>query len=310
VALVTASARATIREQQRKFGRRIVPFWFVLPAVAVLGVFIFYPVVYSFWLSFHDYQWNMPIFGKPWVGFRNYTDIPGDAALIASIRWTVTFALFSVPLGFIIGMTLALLLQSPYLGRARNLIRGVFLVPMMLAGVVAGFMWRMLFDPEYGPVNHLLGLAGIEQINWFGETIPARAAVVIADLWLTTPFVMLVLLAGLQGIPEELHEAARIDGAAAARLFWDVTLPLLRGPVTIVLIIRTMDALRAFDQIYVLTGGGPGTDTTTVMYYDYLYAFRYYQMGRAAALSFAVLVAIMVITAVYLVFLRRSDERS
>ncbi|MGH2561753.1 MAG: carbohydrate ABC transporter permease, partial [Thermomicrobiales bacterium] len=309
---VVISAKAirevAVVQRTRRARRRFVPYWFILPSLLVLGLFIAYPVGYSFWLSFHDYQWNMPAFGRPWVGLRNYTDIPSDRDLMHSVRWTVTFAAFSVPIGFTLGLVLALLLNSPFLGRARGLLRGVFLIPMMLAGVVAGFMWRMLFDPEYGPINHLLGLVGVTPVSWFGDPMAARAAVIVAELWLTTPFVMLVLLAGLQGIPEELHEAARIDGASAAQVFAHVTLPLLRSAIAIVLIIRTMDALRAFDQIFVLTGGGPGMSTTTVMYFDYLYAFSYYQMGRASAVSFAVLVAIALITAVYLAVIRRADR--
>jgi multiple sugar transport system permease protein len=303
-----AIRNVTIVERTRRARKGFVPYWFILPSLIVLGVFIAYPVGYSFWLSFHDYQWNMPAFGRPWVGLLNYTDIPNDRDLMASIRWTATFAAFSVPIGFVLGLVLALLLNSPLLGRARGFLRGVFLIPMMLAGVVAGFMWRMLFDPEFGPVNHLLGLVGVGPVSWFGDTMAARTAVIVTELWLTTPFVMLVLLAGLQGIPEELHEAARIDGASAVQIFAHVTLPLLRSAIAIVLIIRTMDALRAFDQIFVLTGGGPGMSTTTVMYFDYLYAFNFYQMGRASAVSFAVLVVIALITAGYLAVLRRSER--
>ena len=292
----------------RRFGKRLVPFWFLLPAGLILGGLIVYPVLYAFWLSFHDYQWNMPRFGRPFVGLDNYVELPNDEDLIASIRWTALFAVGSVPIGFVMGLAMALLLDSTVLGRARGLLRGIFLVPMMLSGVVAGFMWRTLFDAQYGPVNHLLGFIGVGPVSWFTNETAARAAVIITEIWLTTPFVLLVLLAGLQGIPHELHEAARIDGASPARQFADITLPLLRSAIAIVLIIRTMDALRAFDQIFVLTGGGPGTDTTTVMYYAYLYGFRYYQFGRASAISFAILVVIALITAVYLAVLRRAER--
>ncbi len=296
------------RPKSHGLGKRLIPFWFLLPTAIILGGLILYPVAYAFWLSFHDYQWNMPRFGRPFVGLDNYVALPEDEDLIAAVWWTILFAFGSVPIGFLMGLGMALLLNSTVLGRFRGLLRGIFLVPMMLAGVVAGFMWRTLFDTEYGPINHLLGFVGIEPISWFTSELAARSAVIITEVWLTTPFVLLVLLAGLQGIPDELHEAARIDGASAIRQFVDITLPLLRSAIAIVLIIRTMDALRAFDQIYVLTGGGPGTDTTTVMYYAYLYGFRYYQFGRASAISFAILVAIALITAVYLAVLRRAER--
>lgn len=296
------------RRVSRTLAKRLVPLWFLLPALLILSGLIIYPVGYAFWLSFHDYQWNMPRFGRPFVGLDNYIELPSDQDLIASVRWTILFALGSVPVGFVMGMAMALLLDSTVLGRARGLLRGIFLVPMMLSGVVAGFMWRTLFDAQYGPVNHLLGFAGVEPVSWFTDEAAARTAVIVTEVWLTTPFVLLVLLAGLQGIPHELHEAARIDGASPTRQFVDITLPLLRSAIAIVLIIRTMDALRAFDQIFVLTGGGPGTDTTTVMYYAYLYGFRFYQFGRASAISFTILVVIAVITAVYLAVLRRAER--
>jgi multiple sugar transport system permease protein len=273
-----------------------------------LGAFIAYPVGYSFWLSFRDYQLNMPILGKPWVGLQNYRDLPNDEDLVASIKWTCTFAAITVPVGFVLGLTLAVLVNSPFLGQARGLLRGIFLLPMMLAGVVAGFMWRMLFDPEYGPVNHLLGLVGVDRVSWFSDVNAAKTAVIVSELWLTTPFVMLVLLAGLQGIPDELIEAARIDGASILQSFFQITLPLLRSSIAVVVVIRTMDALRAFDMIYILTNGGPGTATATVMTYNYRY-FTFFQMGRASALSFAVLIAIALITLVYLWIMRLSQGK-
>lgn len=251
----------------------------------------------------------MPAFGMPFVGLRNYADLWRDEDLVGAIGWTASFAALSVPIGLVMGFVLALLLNSPYLGRrTRSVLRGIFLLPMMLAAVVAGFMWRMLFDPEYGPINHLLSLVGVSPVSWFSQATAARAAVIVAELWLTTPFVALVLLAGLQGIPEDVYEAGRIDGASAAQLFWQITLPLLRTSVAIVLVIRTMDALRVFDLVFILTNGGPGTATTTVMYYDYLYAFQYFQMGLASAFSFAILLVIALITIGYLMILRRADR--
>jgi multiple sugar transport system permease protein len=301
-----APGRATVA--RRRFVRRATPYLFILPALLALGAFIAYPVGYSFWLSFRDYQLNMPILGKPWVGLENYRRLPDDEALIASIQWTITFAAITVPVGFVLGLAMALVLNSSYLGVARGVLRGVFLLPMMLAGIVAGFMWRMLFDPEYGPINHIIGLLGFDRISWFGDLRAAKAAVIITELWLSTPFVMLVLIAGLQGIPDDYLEAARIDGASALQSFFQIVLPLLRPAIAIVVVIRTMDALRAFDVIYALTNGGPGTETATVMFYNYRY-FSYFQMGRASALSFTVLIAIALITLVYLWLMKPAQDQ-
>jgi multiple sugar transport system permease protein len=299
---------ASKRFNALRLRQKLTPYWFILPTLFVLSFFIAYPVLYSFWLSFHQYQWNMPALGKPFVGLENYLDIFRNRDLLHSARWTVIFTVISVPIECLLGLSFALILNSRVLvGWARNFFRGVFLIPMMLAPVIAAFMWRMMFDAEYGPVNHLVTLFGLEPVRWFTDATSARATVILTDIWLSTPFGMLVLLAGLQGIPEEYYEAARIDGASAWQLLLRVTLPLLKYPIMIVLIIRTMDALRIFDQIYILTGGGPGTATTTVMYYTYRFAFAFYQMGRASAVSFTVLLVISAITFGYLIVLRRSE---
>jgi len=274
----------------------------------MLAGLIGYPVLYSLWLSFHRYQLNMPSLGRPFVGFDNYLGLLQDKLLIDSVAWTLSFAAISVPLEFGLGLLLALLLNAQVLGRARDLVRGVMLSPMMLAGILAGFTWRMMFDPEYGPVNHLLGLVGIEPISWFTNAVSARAAVIVAEVWLTTPFVTLVLMAGMQSIPEDLYEAARMDGATSWRAFRHITLPLLRYSILTVLIVRSMDALRSFELAFILTQGGPGTATTTAMYYDYQYAFTYHQMGRSSALSFVILLGIMLITAIYNRLLHRDPQ--
>lgn len=301
--------RVARHERTRRRRRRVVltPYWFMLPALTVLFIFIGIPMGYAFWLSFHAYQWNMPNLGVRFVGLDNYLDILGNTRLLASVSWTVTFTLVVVAVQFFLGLGMAILVNTRVLGRLRGAVRGLLLIPMMLSGIVAGFMWRMLFDAEYGPVNHLFTLFGASPVRWFSEPLAARISVIVADVWLATPFIMLVLLAGMQSIPDELYEAARIDGASASQLFSRITLPLLRYPILIVLVIRTMDALRVFDLVYIMTRGGPGYSTSTVMLYTYRYAFEYYQMGRTAAISFVFLFVLAAITALYMRLLQRSD---
>ena len=242
------------------------------------------------------------------IGLDNYTAIAGDEQMIQSVQWTLLFTLIVVTIEVFLGMELELLLNSSILGWMRNLLRGIFLVPIMLSGVVSAWMWRLLFDTTYGPVNHFITSLGLDAVPWGADAVSARAMVVIADVWLATPFVMLILLAGLQNIPEELMEAASIDGATAWQKFLRITLPLLKFPIMVVLVIRTMDALRSFDQVFVLTSGGPGSSTSTIMYYNYRYAFYYFRMGRAAAVAFAFLLVILVITYIYTRLLRREAE--
>ncbi len=291
-------SRPAVIAQKRQ--RQWTPYAFMLPALLVLGIFIVIPILYAFWVSLHRYQWNMPNLPFAFRGLDNYLEIPSNGELVASVVWTLMFAFVSVSVEFVLGFALALLLNAKAVGRLRLLLRGIFLIPMMMSGAVAGFMWRMLFDPEYGPINHLVTLLGRPPIHWFTDTGATRLAVIIVDIWIAMPFIMLILLAGMQGIAPELYEAARIDGASNVQLLTWITIPLLRYPIMIALIIRSMDALRVFDLIFSLTNGGPGNGTTTAMLYTYRYAMTYFQMGRASAISFVFLIVIGCISLVYM----------
>lgn len=295
-------------EQKRRKKRNYTPFLFISPALFILLLVVVLPILYSFYISFFRYQLNAPQLGMRFAGLGNYANIARDQEMIQSAIWTVQFTLTAVSIELVLGMGMALLLHSSALGRFQNLFRGIFLLPILLSGVVSAWMWRLLFDGTYGPLNHLITSLGGSAVPWGADVLSARAMIVIADVWLATPFVMLILLAGLQNIPDELMEAASIDGATTLQKFYSITLPLLKFPIMIVLVIRTMDALRAFDQVFVLTSGGPGNATSTIMFYNYRYAFYYFQMGRAAAVAFAFLLVILGITYIYTRLLRRSNE--
>jgi multiple sugar transport system permease protein len=288
--------------------RNLAPYLFMTPALVVLLFVVALPIMYAFVQSFYNYRWNLPTFPVKFVGLDNYLNIFKDEDLLNSIGWTFSFTAVVVSAELILGLGLALLLNSKRLGRFRALLRGIFLIPLMISGVVSGFMWRMLFDPEYGPINHLLSLFGISAVRWFTDVFPTRLVVILDDMWLATPFVILVLLAGMQTIPEELYEVGRIDGASEWALFRHITLPFLRFPIMVVVIIRVMDALRAFDMIFMLSRGGPGVSTTTIMLWDYRYAFQFFQMGRATAVSFAFFIIICLITLVSMRVLRRGKD--
>ncbi len=302
--VVEASPRAE-RRRGRWNSDRGAPYLFLAPAVTILLLVTGIPIAIAFGLSFVQYQWNAPNIPIGFVGLDNYLNLVRDANVIASISWTVIFTLSVLVLELSAGMVLALLLHGMGSSRLGGLARAVFLIPLMMSGVITGFMWRLMYDPEYGPINHLLGLIGMDPVSWFSDQTATRLVVILADTWLATPFVMLILLAGLQSIPTDYYEAARVDGASQRQSFFRITLPLLRYPILVVLLIRTMDALRAFDLIYLMTRGGPGVATSTVMMYDYKYAFSFFQMGRASALSFAFLIVIGIIAWVYMRLLRR-----
>jgi ABC-type sugar transport system permease subunit len=297
---VVISARI---EKKRWFNS--TPYLFLLPALSILIGVVFFPIVNAFVLSFYRYQLNMPGLGIRFVGLANYAYIFQDKEMLDSVAWTLEFAVVVVTVELIIGMIFALVLNFKVLGKLREPLRAIFLVPIMLSGVVSGLIWRLLFDPEFGPINHLMSVIGVGMVHWGSEVATARLMVMITDIWLATPFCMLVLLAGMQGIPQDYIEAAAIDGASAFQTFTRVTLPLLKFPIMVVLVTRAMDAIRAFDMIYTLTGGGPGASTSTIMYYNYRYAFAYFQMGRATAMSVVFALFIFIISFFMMRLLRR-----
>ena len=298
--LSTLDVKAKRRKQFRS-----VPYLFLVPSLLVLSIVVFIPIINAFVLSFHRYQLNMPGMGLRFVGLDNYVYIFQDEEMLASVSWTLQFTVAAVTAELVLGMIFALVLNSMVLGRLRGSLRAIFLVPMMLSGVVSGLMWRLLFDPEYGPVNHLMNSIGVGMVHWGSEIATARLMVIIADIWLATPFCMLILLAGMQGISKDHLEAAAIDGASAFQTFMRVVLPLLKFPIMVVVVIRGMDAIRAFDVIYTLTSGGPGATTSTIMYYNYRYAFSYFQMGRASAISIMFALLIFFLSLVMMRLLRR-----
>lgn len=289
---------------RRKHKNR-APLLFLLPGLLIVGLVVLVPILFSFGISFFRYQLNMPGLGFKFFALKNYTYIFQDKEMIAAAIWTVEFTFIVVTVELILGMLFAILMNSRVLGRARNALRGVFLLPIMLSGVVTAWMWRLMFDASYGPVNHFLTLIGMDKVPWGAEVLTSRLMVIITDIWIATPFVMMILLAGMQSIPNDLLEAASIDGASSWQTFLHVVMPLLKFSIMVVVVTRTMDALRAFDNVYVLTGGGPGGSTSTLMFNIYRYAFNYFQMGRAAAMSFTFAAVIFIISYFYMRLLRR-----
>lgn len=283
-------------------------FWFLLPAMVVLTVIFLFPVGFAVVVSFFRFNLTEPNYGFRFAGLDNFFYIAQDPLLLKSVGWTFQFAIAAVVFELILGMIFALLLNSSALGRARGVLRALFLVPIIMSPVLTAHMGKLLFDATYGPVNHLITLLGFERVQWGADAASARWMILLSDIWLCTPFAMLILLAGLQNIPDEVLESASIDGANEWNKFIHIIIPYLKFPIMVIAVIRTMDALRIFDQIFVLTNGGPGSATTTIMFYDYRFAFSYFQMGRASAISFAFLIVIFAISYLYTRLLRREVE--
>ena len=258
---------------------------FVLPALAAIALIALFPLGWTVWESLHLHDLRMPWLGRPFVGLDHYAEALGDERFWGALLHTAIFTAGSVTLELLLGLVLALALNRAY--RGRGLVRMAVLVPWAIPTVVAALVWRFMFEGQAGIVNAVLADVGLidRSFVWFIDAVAAWVPVILADVWKMTPFVALLLLAGLQNIDAELYEAARIDGAGAWRQFVDVTLPLLKPAILVALIFRTLDAFRVFDLIYVMTGGGPGTSTEPIALYAFNSLLNYLRFGYGSALS-------------------------
>lgn len=247
-------------------------------------------------------------FSRKFVWFANYGRLFTDPRFWNSMWNMGKVLIFGVSSQFLIGLTLAMLLNRAF--RARNLITTLFLLPMMIAPVVVGCNWKMIYHYTYGPMNYILRLLRLtEGVNWLGSMKVAMSSIIISDTWEWTPFMMIVLLAGLQTISVELYEAARVDGASRWQLFWHITLPVLKPIIIIVVLIRAMDVFKIFDLVVLLTQGGPAGASETVSYYNYLTGFKYFNIGYAAAIAYIQLVVIIIVANIFLRFLREREAK-
>jgi multiple sugar transport system permease protein len=287
--------------------RRRVAIFFVLPAAVILLLITVFPLFYELRLAFMSWELttNAP---ARFVGLQNFDKILfRDARFWSSMRVTAVLIVFGVGLQLVIGTGLALLLNR--LRRPRTLLVSLFLIPVMIAPVVAGFQFRMIYHDQFGPLNYLIELAtGGRGLAWIANPKVALIAIMFTDVWQWTPFLMLIILAGLQSISLELYEAAEADGANPWQTFRRITLPLLLPVFVIGILIRAMDSFKLFDIVYLVTGGGPGNVTETISFYTYLQGFKFFSLGYTAAMAFIQLIVITVIAKVFIDFQKRQQE--
>jgi multiple sugar transport system permease protein len=281
---------------------RTLPFLFLAPAVAVLLALSIYPLVYAIKVSLQTTAGQQVVWS-----FQNFTRLASDKFFLEALAHTLVYALVALTFEFLLGLGLAVLMNQAL--RARSFFRAMLLVPMMLPPVVVGVVWRLMLNSNFGAINGTLKGVGIDTtaLTWTASPKLAFASVIAVDIWQWTPFVFLVLLAGLQAIPQEPYEAAVIDGSSAWQTFRHVTLPLLKPAILIALLLRTMDLLRVFDQIFILTEGGPGFSTETISLYIYRTAFRFSNFGYAAAMSFVLLIITNIISLFYIRLLQKQE---
>src|SRR3989338_2698829 len=273
---------------------------FIIPALTLLSLITIYPIIYVLYLSLHR---RLLIFNiSKFVWFENYLFLLNDNRFWNALKNTVYFTAVSVSLELLIGISIAILLNRSF--RLKGVVRAVVLIPWAIPTVVSARMWEWIYNTDFGILNYIFGL----KINWLGSPFWAMNAAIFMDVWKTTPFVVILLIAGLQVIPHELYQAARIDGAGGWTIFRSITLPLLKPVILVVLIFRTFDAFRVFDAVYVLTGGGPANTTETLSIYAYKVLFQTLQFGYGSTLSAVVFLCTGIISIFYIRILSRGEK--
>ncbi|WP_157803046.1 carbohydrate ABC transporter permease [Compostimonas suwonensis] len=273
------------------------------PSLALLIAFAGYPIVRTITYSLT----NLNAAGTgDFIGLENYVRLFGDKLFWDSVIVTLVFTVVGVAVEVVLAWTFALLLHGP-ISRMGHVLRVVIAIPMALCPVVVGIVWRFLFNPQYGWVNAILGTP---EMDWTGDPSRALGVLIFVDIWAWMPFVFMMISAGLLAIPDDIKEAARLDGAGSVRAFWNITLPLMLPVTLVAILLRTIDAVKAFDVPYTLTSGGPGNATTTVGIFLYKRGFAEFQQGYASALAVVFTVALVLFALVYLAIMRRAERKA
>ena len=296
---MTASRRPLVL---RRLWQTLIPYTFILPQLTLFSVFMFFPLGYALFISFH--QWDMV--GEPdFIGVSNYVRLVHDPVFWFALRNTLVYVAGTVPLSIGAGLLLAVTLNRPM--RWRSLFRSVFFLPVVVSAVVTALAATWVFNDNYGLANRLLIFIGLAPVDWLSSTRWSMVSLIITTIWLRLGFCMTIYLAALQSIPSTLYEAAWIDGASKPQIFFAVTIPMLRPTTLFLTIMCVIYSFHVFDLIYVMTGGGPGYSTIVLVQYIYNMAFLTSEMGYACSIGMALFVVILVFTVIRWVISRRSE---
>ena len=279
--------------------RKTSPYLFILPAVLVMAAGLLYPVIEAFHLAFYDWDIGQDFEDAPNVGLRHFSRMLTDPDVWESISVTLRFGFWTISIEMILGVALALLLEKPI--RGASVFRTIFILPLMVSPVVVGLIWRYLYDARIGWINYYLGYLGIEPQVWLGDAELAFFAIVFTDIWQWTPFIFIIVIAGLQALPSEVVEASRIDGANWWQQIFLVKLPMIRSILLIALLMRLIDVFRGMEVMYIMTGGGPGRATELLSLHIYNRAFDAQQLGYASAVSVLLIVIVFALSFAILV---------
>ena len=292
VTAITAPAvRATVVARRRR-----TYYLFIIPSLVVIGAVIIFPWLFTVYMSAFDWRIGS---AAHFVGFENYTNLVSNRRFLESVVRTFYFTALAVIAPVILGTIAALIFHREF--PFRGVLRGVFIMPMMATPVSIALVWTMMFHPQQGVLNYLLSVIGLPPSLWVYSPTLVIPSLVMVEVWHWTPLVMLIVLGGLAALPLEPYESAKLDGATEWQLFRHITLPLVAPFMLVAVVIRTIDALKAFDTIYVITSGGPGTASETINLYLYLQAFAFYNIGNASAVVviFFIIVLALAMTLLY-----------
>lgn len=296
------------RGGRRRWLPRSPAFWFLIPSVLALLAIGVVPLIYAVVNSFRDYRLTRPG-AHEFIGFENYVAVFTDATFWHSMGRTFAFLATVVPVELALGLWVALMLHRPGLTLLKSAARVALVIPLATTWAVVGLIGRLIFNREFGVVNHFLAMIGIGPQNWLGDTTLAFVSIAIMDVWQWTPFCALILLAGLAMVPRENEEAARLETPRAWRILRHVQLPYLLPGITAILILRTADVLKEFDKIFTMTRGGPGAATELISVYIQRTAFRVFDLGTASAQAMVLLVICIVLARLYIRFFYRETEQ-
>jgi len=291
-----AGARPLPRSRRRRHGG-LSPWLFALPALAVYIVFLVYPSVTSLFFSLTDWDGLSP--GYNLVGLQNYADMAKDPVILTALKNNAIWTVVTLSVPMVLGLLLAIFLNGKV--RGKPVLRLIFYTPAVLPLVSIASIWGWLYNPQYGAINELLRVVGLGLLAqpWLGQDSTALAAIMVPAIWLRAGFPMLLYLAALQGIPEEMYEAATVDGATRRQQFWHITMPSLKPAHYIVLALSLIDSFKVFDMVYAMTYGGPGTATQVMGTWMYANVFQYYQAGYGTAIAVVITVVAIAVSIPY-----------
>jgi multiple sugar transport system permease protein len=296
---ITTPSMGRIAALKQRLASRKDAYFLASPALFLIVLFVIFPLIYSFYLTFQNYDLAV---GPPidFVGTENYTEMVTDDPRFWR-SWLNTFIIIfpAITGQLLLGLGIALLLNRPI--RGRPLFASLLIIPSMVSPVSAAMAWRMLLGVKYGGVNNFLRQFGILDVyfDWFATPARALMTIITVEVWHHTSFMMIVLLAGLQAIPQELYEVADVDGASPWKKFWHITLPLLKFTMIVALLIRMIDLTKIFGLIFLLTFGGPGASTETVAFSTYLAGFQDFRISYASTLSYVIVLGVFILTVVF-----------